>query len=50
MHGKGTLTLKDGKAFSGEFVYDVSKEHAADIALDEKIWHKMQEDKAIEKM
>ena len=50
MHGKGTLTLKDGKSFSGEWIYDVSKEHAGEIAVNEKCWYTLKEQEAIKKM
>lgn len=38
MHGRGTLTLKDGKAFTGDWVYDVSKDQQAELIFCEKKW------------
>ena len=38
MHGRGTLTLKDGKTFTGDWVYDVSKDQQAELIFCEKKW------------
>ena len=41
MHGKGTLTLKNGQTFSGKWVDDILEDHKAEISKHEKAWQAM---------
>ena len=38
MHGQGTLSLKNGQSFSGEWIDGVLEAHKIDIAKQQKKW------------
>ena len=38
MHGQGTLTLKNGRAFGGEWVNSKLKEKALELQKEENDW------------